>query len=61
MCVIEDVIVEHPLYGEIKAMLMIKTYEDIKSFISKFNLSNAQPLSTLTLGVHNTYNNSRES
>ena len=50
--VIEDVIVEHPLYGEIKAMLMIKTYEDIKNFISKFNLSNAQPLSTLTLGVH---------
>lgn len=50
--VIEDVIVEHPLYGEIKAMLMIKTYEDINGFISRFNSSNAQPLSTLTLGIH---------
>ncbi|MBU3205194.1 transcription repressor NadR [Clostridium algidicarnis] len=50
--VIEDVIVEHPLYGEIKAMLMIKTYEDIKNFLSRFNSSNAQPLSTLTFGVH---------
>ncbi|SUY44826.1 3H domain-containing protein [Clostridium putrefaciens] len=50
--VIEDVIVEHPLYGEIKAMLMIKTYEDINGFISRFNSSNAQALSTLTLGIH---------
>jgi len=50
--VIEDVIVEHPLYGEIKAMLMIKTYEDIKNFLSRFNSANAQPLSTLTFGVH---------
>ncbi|MBU5593398.1 transcription repressor NadR [Clostridium sp. MSJ-4] len=50
--IIEDVIVEHPLYGEIKAMLMIKTYDDISNFINKFKQSNAEPLSSLTGGVH---------
>lgn len=49
---IEDVIVEHPLYGEIKGMLMIKSLKDVQSFIEKFNKENAQPLSGLTGGVH---------
>lgn len=49
---IEDVIVEHPLYGEIKAMLMIKNLFDLESFVEKFNNYAAEPLSSITNGVH---------
>ena len=50
--VVEDVTVEHPLYGEIRAMLMIKTLMDIERFIKKFKEYNAEPLSSLTKGIH---------
>ena len=49
---IEDVIVEHSLYGEIRAMLMLKTIMDVKGFVKKFEESNAKPLSSLTKGIH---------
>lgn len=50
--IIHDVIVEHPVYGEIKGMLMIKNLYDLESFIKKFNDYSAEPLSKLTKGVH---------
>jgi transcriptional regulator of NAD metabolism len=50
--IIEDVIVEHPLYGEIKGMLMIKTYYDIENFMKRINEYKAEPLLILTGGVH---------
>ena len=50
--IIEDVIVEHPLYGEIKGMLMIKTLNDLEKFISKYKNNSIKPLSLLTDGVH---------
>lgn len=50
--IIKDVIVEHPLYGEIKGNLMIKTQFDIINFINKMNKSKAEPLMKLTKGVH---------
>ncbi len=50
--VVEDVTVEHSLYGEIRAMLMIKTIVDIEKFTKKFKEFNAEPLSSLTKGVH---------
>lgn len=50
--IVEDVTVEHPLYGEIRAMLMIKTIMDIKKFTKKFKEASAEPLSSLTKGVH---------
>lgn len=50
--IVEDVTVEHPLYGEIRAMLMIKTLMDIEKFIKKFKEFNAEPLSSLTKGIH---------
>lgn len=49
---IEDVIVEHPLYGEIKGMLMVRTLKDAQNFVDKLTKENAQPLSGLTGGVH---------
>ena len=48
--IIEDVIIEHPLYGEIRCSLMIKNLNDLYKFESKFK--NVKPLSNLTDGVH---------
>lgn len=50
--IIEDVIVEHPLYGEIKGMLMIKSNYDIKNFMKRLNQYKAEPLLILTGGIH---------
>lgn len=49
---IKNVIIEHALYGEITAMMMIKTLVDIENFVNKFKEHNAEPLSALTGGVH---------
>jgi uncharacterized protein len=49
---IEDVIIEHPLYGEMRGMLMIKTLYDVQNFVKKFKEYKAEPLSALTGGVH---------
>jgi transcriptional regulator of NAD metabolism len=50
--VIEDVIIEHPLYGEIRGMLMVKTPYDIQNFVERFKEFKAEPLSSLTGGIH---------
>ena len=50
--IVEDVTVEHSLYGEIRAMLMIKTIMDIEEFAKKFEEFSAEPLSSLTKGIH---------
>lgn len=50
--IIEDVIVEHPLYGEIKGILMIKNLNDLNNFIKRYESNKAKPLSVLTNGVH---------
>lgn len=50
--IIEDVIVEHPLYGEIRGMLMIKNYNELNKFDKKYKEQKAKLLSVLTNGVH---------
>ena len=50
--IIEDVIVEHPLYGEMKGMLMIKNYNELDKFLNKYKEYDAKLLSVLTNGVH---------
>jgi transcriptional regulator of NAD metabolism len=47
-----DVIVEHSLYGEIKAMLMLESRLDIENFMKHYEDSDTRPLSVLTGGVH---------
>lgn len=47
-----DVIVEHPIYGEIIGTLMIASMSDIDAFVSKIRGENAKPLSLLTDGEH---------
>ncbi|EEH99303.1 MAG: transcription repressor NadR [Clostridium celatum] len=50
--IIEDVIIDHPLYGEIRGNLMIKNLNDLNKFENEFKGKNAKPLSNLTNGVH---------
>ncbi|MBO8170949.1 MAG: transcription repressor NadR [Bacillaceae bacterium] len=47
-----DVIVEHPIYGEINGSLMIETRLDVKRFMNKVHKDKANLLSSLTGGVH---------
>lgn len=50
--IVEDVIVEHPIYGEIKGMLMIKNFHDLENFLNKYKSDNTKLLSILTNGIH---------
>ena len=47
-----NVIVEHPVYGEITGNLMISTPEDVSRFMDNITGSEGEPLSSLTGGVH---------
>ncbi len=47
-----DVIVEHPVYGEIVGTLHIESHDDIKKFVQKVKSFDAKPLSILTKGDH---------
>ena len=50
--IIEDVIIEHPLYGEIRGNLMIKNLNDLNKFEVEFKNKGVKPLSDLTNGIH---------
>jgi len=47
-----DVVVEHPLYGELRGLLMLATRADVDRFMSQLDASGAELLSSLTGGVH---------
>ncbi len=47
-----DVIVEHPIYGEISGELYISSRYDADMFLEKIKISEAQPLMCLTDGIH---------
>lgn len=49
---IVDVIVEHPLYGEIKSPLEISSRLDLQEFMDNIRKTKAEPLSSLTEGIH---------
>ena len=51
-CTVIDVIVEHPVYGEITGSLHLASRSDVDMFIEKCSESSAVPLSFLTEGVH---------
>lgn len=51
-CTIIDVIIEHPVYGEIRSPLMLKSRIDIEKFMEKTINNKAEPLSKLTDGEH---------
>ena len=47
-----DVIVEHPLYGELRANLMLRTREDVDRFMDRLRSERGELLSSLTGGLH---------
>lgn len=47
-----DVSVEHDLYGQISADLIIHNRADVEEFVSKMKISNSKPLKVLTDEIH---------
>jgi len=47
-----DVIVEHPIYGELRGSLMLESRADVQDFLAQVSSSHAVLLSSLTGGVH---------
>jgi uncharacterized protein len=47
-----DVVVEHPIYGEIRGLLTLESRSDIRRFMDRLRESQAGLLSALTKGVH---------
>lgn len=51
-CTVENVIVEHPVYGQLTGPLELSSRYDVAEFIRRVRECEAQPLSALTDGVH---------
>lgn len=51
-CTVENVIVEHPVYGQLTGPLELSSRYDVSEFIRRVKECEAQPLSALTDGVH---------
>ena len=51
-CTVLDVIVEHPIYGQLTGPLQISNRHDVQQFIRRCQEAEALPLSRLTDGIH---------
>ena len=51
-CTVLDVVVEHPVYGQITGRLDLSSRYDVSEFIRKVSDSRSHPLSDLTEGIH---------
>lgn len=51
-CTVVDVVVEHPVYGQLTGPLQLSSRYDVQQFLNKVATSDAKPLSDLTGGVH---------
>ena len=51
-CTVLDVIVEHPVYGQLTGPLRLASRYDVGQFLSRCAQSDASPLSELTEGIH---------
>ena len=49
---VRDVIISHPIYGQLVGDLMLRTRRDIKQFVDRVNTTSAAPLMKLTQGMH---------
>jgi len=47
-----DVVVEHPVYGQLTGALRVRTRRDVDEFLRRVSEHGAQPLSALTGGIH---------
>ena len=51
-CTVLDVIVEHPIYGQLTGPLRLSSRYEVAQFIQRCRQESAAPLSQLTEGVH---------
>ena len=51
-CVVEDVVVEHSVYGQLSGQLMVSNRYEVAQFLRRLSQSGARPLSELTQGIH---------
>lgn len=51
-CTVLDVIVEHPIYGQLTGPLRLSSRYDVAQFVARCRQEAAAPLSQLTEGVH---------
>jgi len=51
-CTVQDVIVEHPVYGQLTASLQLSSRYDVDQFVHSMASRDARPLSALTEGIH---------
>ena len=51
-CTVENVIVEHPVYGQLTGPLELSSWHDVAEFMRKVGENAARPLSVLTDGIH---------
>ena len=51
-CTVLDVIVDHPIYGQLTGPLQLSSRYDVAQFIVRCAQADAQPLSNLTEGIH---------
>lgn len=49
---VKDVRIEHPVYGDLTASIMVSNRQEVNTFMSKINETNAAFLSELTDGTH---------
>lgn len=49
---VRDVTIEHPVYGDLKASLMVSSRRDVNHFMDNINKNKASLLSQLTDGIH---------
>ena len=51
-CTVLDVIVDHPIYGQLTGPLQLSSRYDVAQFIARCAQADARPLSDLTEGIH---------
>ena len=51
-CAVVDVIVDHPIYGQLTGPLRLSSRYDVAQFVARCREESAAPLSQLTEGVH---------
>ena len=51
-CTVLDVIVEHPIYGQLTGPLRLSNRYEVSQFVSRCREEEAAPLSQLTEGIH---------
>ena len=51
-CQVVDVVVEHPVYGQLTGPLRLSSRYDVSQFLARCGRADARPLSELTEGIH---------